>query len=324
MPTLAASDVASTFLDPERTTALLVIRDLMRYREACELWYAGGLDQAEAMTRAAYEHFHASPAPEERDELLAGIPSATATIAGLVDAMRAAGTKHLIVDLRGNTGGNSAMREILVYLIYGKQAMLSLDNGYQIVKYSRLLFEQYGALTLESINEGKPWPLRSDDYDFGEERAYRSPGRYQVSAVTERKDEPPLAGSPSFREVYETGRFHEPQWFPETVVVLSSPTTFSSGFNVLTGLYAQGAIVVGTPSAQPANNFGDMLVFQLQHSGIQAAVSHKQNLTFPDDPELGCCLVPQHLLTYDRLAAYAFDPNAEVLLAVDVVQQPRP
>lgn len=323
MPSLADSDVAYSFLDPERTTALLVISDLMRYREACELWFAEGLDQAEAMTRAAFEHFHGSPAPEGRSDLLAGIPSATATIAGLVDEMRASGTKNLIVDLRGNTGGHSAMREILVYLLYGKQAMLALDNGYQVVKYSRLLFEQYGSSSLERINQGRKHPLRANDYDFSEEDSYRG-ARGAAVPGAERTDTPPLAGSPSFQEVYETGAFHEPRWSPETVIVLSSPTTFSSGFNVLTGLYSLGAVVVGTPSAQPANNFGDMLIFELQHSAIQVGVSYKQNVTFPDDPELGRCLLPKHPLTFAKLAAYAFDPNAEVLLALEVLQQPRP
>jgi hypothetical protein len=108
------------------------------------------------------------------------------------------------------------------------------------------------------------------------------------------------------------------------VIVLSSPTTFSSGFNVLTGLRSMGAVVVGTPSAQPANNFGDMLVFELQHSAIQVGVSHKQNITFPDDPELGRCLLPEHPLTFAKLAAYDFDPNAEVLLALEVLQRRRP
>jgi len=320
MPSLANSDVASTFLDPERTTALLVISDLMRYREACELWFAKGFDQAEAMTRIAYEHFHGSPGPENRSELLAGIPPATPAIAAFVDEMGAAGTKNLIVDLRGNTGGNSAMREILVYLLYGRQAMHALDNGYQIVKFSRLMFEQYGSYSLDRINEGRPWPLRATDYDFSEEEGYRGADHEQSSQANEQAGESLLDGSPSFREVYETGRFHEPKWFPETVVVLSSPTTFSSGFNVLTGLYALGAIVVGTPSAQPANNFGDVLAFELLHTGIQVAVSFKQNVTFPDDPELGRCLLPRHPLTFEMLAAYDFDPNAEVLLALEVLQ----
>ena len=323
MPSLEASDVAYGFLDPDRTTAVLVISDLMRYREACELWFAEGLDQAEAMTRAAHEHFHGTSGPESTTDLLAGIPSATTTIASLVNEMRASGTKNLVVDLRGNTGGNSAMREILVYLLYGKQALLSLDNGYQVVKYSRLLFEQHGSSSLERINEGRRLPLRANDYDFSEEDSYRGARGAGVTGA-ERTDTPPLAGSPSFQEVYETGAFHEPRWSPGTVFVLSSPTTFSSGFNVLTGLRSMGAVVVGTPSAQPANNFGDMLVFELRHTAIQVGVSHKQNVTFPDDPELGRCLLPEHPLTFAKLAAYDFDPNAEVLLALEVLQRPRP
>lgn len=321
MPSLADSDVAYTFLDSERTTALLVISDLMRYREACELWFVDGLDQAEAMTRAAYDHFHGSPGPEDRAELLAGIPPATPTIAELVDEMQAAGTTNLIVDLRGNTGGSSVMREILVYLLFGNQAMQSLDNGYQIVKMSPLLFDQYSSISLERINKGRPSPLRAADYDFREEETYRAIHGPQASIDPEPTGEPSLAGAPSFWEVYETGRFHQPRWSPEKLLVLSSPTTFSSGFNVLTGLYALGAIVVGTPSAQPANNFGDMLVFQLQHTEIQAAVSHKQNITFPDDPKLGRCLQPEHPLTYDKLAAYDFDPNSEILMALEVLKR---
>ena len=80
----------------------------------------------------------------------------------------------------------------------------------------------------------------------------------------------------------------------------------------------------GTPSARPANNFGDMLLFELQSSAIQVGISHKQNVTFPDDPERGCCLRPEHSLTFAKLAAYDVDPNAEVLMALEVPQRPRP
>jgi hypothetical protein len=67
-----------------------------------------------------------------------------------------------------------------------------------------------------------------------------------------------------------------------------------------------------------------MLVVELQHSTVQIGVSHKQNIAFADDPELGRCLLPEHPLTFAKLAAYDFDPNAEVLLALEVLQQPRP
>jgi hypothetical protein len=316
MPSVAASDVTYTFLDSHRSTALLVIGNLMRYREACELWFADGLEQAEEMARAAHDHFHGSPGPESRTELLAGIPSATETIVEMVDKMRANGTKNLIVDLRGNTGGSSVMREILVYLLFGDEAMRSLDNGYQIIRMSSFLFDQYSSYSMDEINEGRAYPLRLDDYDFAEEEAYLAAGGKPPAT----DDELTLAGAPSFWEIYSTGRYHEPRWTPQRLLVLSDPTTFSSGFNVLTGLYSHGAVVVGTPSAQPGNNFGDMLLLQLEHTGIRAGLSHKQIVTFPDDPELGRCLRPEVPLTYDKLAAHDFDPNAEVLLALEVLE----
>ena len=99
--------------------------------------------------------------------------------------------------------------------------------------------------------------------------------------------------------------------------------TFSSGFNVLSGLHSLGAVTVGTPSAQPPNNFGDMLLFELRHTGIQAGVSHKWVVAFPDDPELGRCLEPQVPLTFEYLAASGFDPNTEVLLALEALQSHR-
>ena len=49
-----------------------------------------------------------------------------------------------------------------------------------------------------------------------------------------------------------------------------------------------------------------------------------QNRTFPDDPKLGRCLLPEHPLSFETLAAYDFDPNAEVLLALEVLQRTRP
>lgn len=314
MPSTESSDVAYAFLDADRSTALLVIADLMKYREACELWLSEEMAQAEEMTRAAYEHFHHTPAPEDRESLLAGIPSATETIAALSRQMATASTRNLIVDLRGNTGGNSVMREILIYLLFGDKAMRSLDNGYEIVKLSNLLFEQYPSTSLEKINQSQPFPLNPTDFDFRDERLYRQP-RPNDSP----DDDLTLASSPTFWKLYRTEEFHDPTSGPSRVLVLSSPSTFSSGFNVLTGLHAMGADIVGTPSAQPGNNFGDVLQFELKNTGIGAFVSFKQIITFPDDLESGRCLLPDHPLTLEKFRSFASDPNAEVLLALEVL-----
>lgn len=314
MPSIESSDVAYSFLDDEHSTALLVIADLMKYREACELWFADGLSEANAMARAAYEHFHTESPPDDRESLLAGIPSATETIAELARQMAAARTQNLIVDLRGNTGGSSVMREILTYLVFGDRAMRTLDNGYDIVKLSQLLFDQYASYSLEEINTSGEVPLRSTDYDFHHERIYRTP-----QSRTDSDNEFSLKSSPTFWEVYQTEEFHVPKWVPPHVLALSSPSTFSSGFNVLTGLLAMGAEIVGTPSAQPGNSFGDVLQFKLDNTQLGVFVSYKQNITFPDNLEKGRCLRPDHPLTIEKFRALDGDRNAEVLLALEIL-----
>jgi hypothetical protein len=85
---------------------------------------------------------------------------------------------------------------------------------------------------------------------------------------------------------------------------------------MLTALRNLGAAVVGTPPGQPGNNFGDALMFELKNSSIQGFVSFKRIITFPDDPQIGHCLVPDHTLSYDTFAELGFDPNAEVRLAL--------
>lgn len=76
--------------------------------------------------------------------------------------------------------------------------------------------------------------------------------------------------------------------------------------------------MVGVPSGQAGNCFGDTLFFKLNNSAISGAVSFKRFLEYPDDPERGKMLRPDYELTYDKLAAYGFDPNAEILLALEI------
>ena len=104
---------------------------------------------------------------------------------------------------------------------------------------------------------------------------------------------------------------------PAVVMVLISPKTFSSGYTLMYYLFRAGAKIVGTPSAQAGNCFGEPLSFELQHSGLSGSISHKQFVEFHDHPEMGRVLRPQIPMTYDKLKSYAFDPHAEILLALD-------
>ncbi len=316
-PSMELSDVAFSFLDDRKENALLIISNMERYREASESWFSNGMKEAAELTGIAYQYFNKADAPADKDLLLKGIPSATETFMALVDEMKNSHTKNLIVDLRENTGGHSMMKEMLVYFLFGKKGLIKMNQGYQVIKYSDLYFENYSSDSLPLINNRQPLILKKDDYDFSSERAYKD----NFSDLSEIEAE--LLKSSTFWNVYKTGRFDNPQINLENIIVLCSPFTTSSGFNLLTALTEKGAVVAGTPSAQPGNNFGDVLFFQLKNSEIRGYVSYKQNITFPNDPVKGKCLVPDYVLTYEKFAEYNFDPEAEIIFAQEILKTPR-
>jgi hypothetical protein len=313
MPDMSQSDVAWNFLDKGGQTALLKIDDMSSYREAYEDWIASGMSEGLEMARATYQKLHGRAAPERVDEILEGIPSATNVFKDLVVAMKHAGTRYLIVDLRENTGGNDLMVPMLLYFLFGEESMVSYDDGFQISRYSELYFQVYTNASLAGINHDRAVPLEVGDYDFSEEQA-RNEG---IDPHTLRN----VAGelfrrTPTFNKVFSQelyGNFYR----PPHLVVLSSAWTYSSGFTMLAALEGLGATVVGTPSAHAGNNFGDSLLFQLPNTQLRGAVSFKQNVTFPDDPDKGRCLIPDVWLTHEKWASLNFDPNAEVLLALE-------
>lgn len=122
--------------------------------------------------------------------------------------------------------------------------------------------------------------------------------------------------APTFYKVYSQG-LYESFYRPSRIVVLCSAWTYSSGYTMLAVLEQFGATVVGTPPARAGNNFTDSLLFRLKNTQLNGAVSFKRNITFPDDPEKGRCLKPDVLLTHEKWASLDFDPNAEVLLALE-------
>ena len=309
LPLRPLSGFRYDFLDAEGKTAYLRVADMMHYREAYEIWALAGSRPSTEETRAR-------------------MPSATETFRDLVVEMKEAGTEALIIDLRDNDGGLSLMSDILLYYLYGKEDFMAVKTytpaagGGEIRRYSRLYFEGCADLSIEDYNEGRAVPLIEGDYNFDddftddEEKVHNLFQESGTPAFLDRW----INRSPTFYTEYQSGAYGG-YYRPERVVVLVNPGTYSSGFTMARHLYLAGATLVGTPSAQASNCFGECIPWRLKHTGVGGVVSVSYFNLFPNDPELGRVLPMHYPLTYETLASYDYDPNAAYLYALELLSK---
>jgi hypothetical protein len=263
-------------------------------------------------------------AREEREPILTKLkrpPSATGTFRSMVTEMKKRGTETLILDVRGNSGGNSLIVDILVYFLYGKAALTRLhgfgsgETG--VFRYSRLFFADRPGESLGAINGDRFVPLVEGDYEFS--------WSYVDGKPIAKRSRPPgeplafryLRGSSTFRPEFEAGTYggYHP---PRRVIVLCDAGTLSAGFSVVVTFHRLGATLVGTPSAQAPNSYGAAAVWKLKHTGIQGMVPMIAATHFPFEPDKAHVLPVDCPLTYERLASYRFDPNSEYLYALEL------
>jgi len=259
---------------------------------------------------------------EQRDPILTKVarpPSATDSFRELVVEMKRRATQTLVLDVRGNPGGNSLISEILVYYLHGKETLLEMagvgsgDHG--AFRYSRLYFTENPAESLAAINRGRAVPLVEGDYDF----AWSYVDGRPIARRSGPEGEPPfvkfLRLSPTFRDEYDAGTYSG-YYRPPKVIVLCDAGTLSAGFSVVVEFWRLGATTVGTPPAQAPNGYGSAARFRLRHTRLEGMVPTISAAHFPDDPSKAHVLPVDHLLTYERLASYGFDPDAEYLYAL--------
>jgi hypothetical protein len=312
------SDLFYFFPDSARQTCVLAIRSMNTYREAFEAWQSLGVTNRTDQARGLYQRYHGTAPPESAEEVIAGLPSATELLTALARDMDSAGTRTLIIDLSQNDGGSSLITNILLYFIYGRDALLSLKGrSSEIVKYSCEYFDIYPSPGLDDLNDERPVALQETDYDFAADYGFFGyPGLDRVSRDLERT----VDLMPTFAEVYRDGR-GDGIIRPERVMVLCDAGTYSAAFWAMFYLKQAGAEICGVPSAQAGNCFGDILQFELPNSKLKYTVSRKYFELFPGDPENGQILMPDHPLTHDQLAGYGFDPFSLLWHAMELTQR---
>ncbi|MGQ9579259.1 MAG: S41 family peptidase [Candidatus Aminicenantales bacterium] len=315
-PSTENIDFGYRFVDEKKKIAWLRIDGMFKFRENFEFFLPQKPLWLEPLVASLCQKIHGQKGLDNLNQAIVGLPAATDIFRQLAQEMKQSQSEVLIVDLRKNGGGNSLLTIILAYFLFSPEELTEvLAGGVTIKKYSDLYFNTYQGNSLEKINQSNPFPLQKDDYDFSEDPSF--PAGKEPEAEGKRRPEKYLQLTPTFFEEYSSGRYAG-YYRPPKIIIVTSPFTYSSGYHLASTFSKLGALVVGVPSGQAGNCFGDTLFFKLNNSAISGAVSFKRFLEYPDDPERGKMLRPDYELTYDKLAAYGFDPNAEILLALEI------
>lgn len=307
LPDPSRGSLAWNFLDAEGHTAVLSIRDCVNFRENVPLYLGMPNGQGRTFLEASFAKRHGRK-PKDDVELKASFPSALETFAELARAMKSQRTRTLLVDLRDNDGGNSLLGYMLVYVLHGPEGLRKLGASWSLTRYSQLLIENYGEQFRNPVDEGLP--LKPGDYNFQEERQARLGAQAPEAWREPLEMLPDLAAeckSLSCAGIYP----------PPRIVALTTPETFSAGFDAVLALRQNGAKVAGTPSGQAPNCFIDGLSFTLPRTGLAGTVSFKAQFSFPPGTPEGRMLPCDLPLTYEKFKALNFDPNAEILLALE-------
>jgi len=260
---------------------------------------------------------------------LATIPSATEEFRDMVTAMAETQTDALIIDLRRNSGGTDTMADILIYFLYGIDGLMSYrtdmlrHGGGSVMRYSALHFENCPDQSIVDIGARVGGvPMQVGDYDFSEDTRSRED---EIQELLESIDpisylEESYRNAATFYEEFMAGTYAG-HYVPDWVVVLVTPKTFSAGSTTMRALDINGATLVGTPSGQSMNAFGNGTLWQLDNTGVHGCMSRSYHEPYADDPELGRVWPVDVEMTYALLSTFDFDPNAEALLALDWLEE---
>ena len=226
-------------------------------------------------------------------------------------------SENLIIDLRRNQGGNAFLSTIFFYFLYGKEALISFSNKKSIFvkKYSPLFWKQYPNWNIDDINKHQPIKLTKNDYDFS---GYPEKGKNLSREESIRMIEDEASTAATFWEEYQSEKYSG-YYRPKNIIILCSPLTTSSGYAFMYDHWAAGGKLVGIPSSQAGNACGAWVGFKLKCSRLKGGTSHLFITHFRDNPEMGRTFRPDYEMSYDDLKSFNFDPNAEILFALGLI-----
>jgi hypothetical protein len=326
LPPLNGREFNWGFLDEKGNTAYLRVLTTSKNMETFEkqMTYS---DPSEDI-RDLYENLY-DKAPEGTiEEILAKLPSLTATYGDMVRQMKEKKSKALVIDLRTNVGGFALSADVLIYFLYGKEALIDLHRSVNIAtrKLSTPYFNDDPDLTLDEINAlGEKYKLRNfdlvtDDYDFSDPQMLEDGLLEREYARKLVEDD--LKLSKTFWAEYQAGT-HSNFYKPDNVIVVTDSATFSSGFTFAKYFDVMGATIVGSVPSENIGQMGESFRFRLKNTNLGGSISRSylvHDSTISEDEVSKTLLIPDHELTYEKLKELGFSRPSAIEYALELLR----
>lgn len=326
LPPLQGLEFGWGFLDDRKAVAYLRVLRMTKNRETYEKRanYSDVTEEVFEFHRSIYNNEENPPFKEA----LSALPSLTESYVGLFEQMKSAQSTSLIIDLRTNIGGWALPADILIYFLYGKDALIDVHRRANIAtrKLSTVYLNDDPDQSLDEINNIaisrglRDYALSETDFDFSDPNMLVG-GRLQESYARQLVEHD-LALTPTFFTEYQAGTYsayHSPQ----NVIVVTDSATFSAGFMFAQYLKLLGATVVGNVPSQNIGQMGETLRYQLQHSKLGGAISRSflvHDADMEDSNAAASVLKPDHELTYEKLKEYGFSRGSAVEYALEIIE----
>lgn len=280
-------------------------------REVVEETYQRNPKWVQGNINWAYAYSERDPTGDTLQDIK-NIPSLYEQFYLLSKEIKKSKAKHLIVDLRYNSGGMTPLVHPLLYILYGKHYLNFDFEANWVRRISPLYLQKVG---MSSIEEYSKAYMNSENL---EEYLFESFGNYGGDMSLKQKVEKVENGFNGFGAEY----VKKAQSLKDVqIIVLTSPYTFSAAYHFTYFLKKLGrTTLVGVAPRQAGNAYMESTKITLPETQLQGSISNSKQILFDEKSQSAEILKPDYEMTWEDFKEYEFDVNAEILKAIELIE----